>query len=77
MGDQIARGIVALTPTTDAQRWFKSQALALSSDTLQTRWTIFGAKGSSVQVPFLVVVVSWLALIFGSFGRSRPATRPS
>jgi len=70
--DQLAMRLVALTPATDAQRWFQSQALALMSDALQTRWTIFGAKGSSVQLPFVVVVVSWLALIFGSFGLFAP-----
>ena len=42
------------------------------SDALQTRWTIFGAKGSSVPVSFVVVVVFWLALIFGSFGLFAP-----
>jgi len=70
--DQIAMRLVALRPATDAQRWFQSQALALMSDALQTRWTIFGAKGSSVQAPFVVVVVSWLTLIFGSFGLFAP-----
>jgi hypothetical protein len=71
-GDQLALRVVALTPKTEAQRWFQSQALGLMSDALQTRWTIFGAKGSSVQLPFIVIVVSWLALIFGSFGLFAP-----
>ncbi len=71
-GDQIALRLLALKPATDAQRWYQTQALALMSDALQTRWTIFGEKGSSVQLPFVVVVVSWLALIFGSFGLFAP-----
>ena len=68
----IEREILDLSPQTDAQRWFKSQALALTSDILLTRWAVFGGSGSSVSTVFLVVVVFWLALIFGSFGLFAP-----
>jgi hypothetical protein len=37
-----------------------------------TRWAVFGAVGSSISLVFLVVVVFWLALIFGSFGLFAP-----
>jgi hypothetical protein len=70
--DQIAARVLALTPKTDAQRWYQSQALGLVSDVLQTRWTVFVATGSSVPLPFLVVVVSWLTVIFASFGLFAP-----
>jgi len=68
----LERQIVELSPQTDAQRWYQTQALALSSDLLQTRWTVFGATGSSISSLFLVVVVFWLALIFASFGLFAP-----
>jgi len=68
----IQRQIVDLSPKTEAQRWFKSQALVLMSDVLLTRWAVFGATGSSISTMFLVVVVFWLALIFGSFGLFAP-----
>ncbi len=73
--ERIERLIVELSPQTEAQRWFRSQALELASEVLMTRWTVFGATESSISAVFLVVVVSWLALIFGSFGLFAPGNR--
>jgi hypothetical protein len=61
-----------LTPKTDAQRTLQAQALKIATDIGQTRWQLFAQKTSSVPAPFLVVMVSWLALIFGSFGLFAP-----
>ena len=36
------------------------------------RWTVVEQLGSSLQWPFLVVVVFWLAIIFASFGLFAP-----
>ena len=64
--------ILQLAPQTDAQRWLQSQALQISSDLKETRWLVLGGRGSSVPLPFLVVVVFWLTIIFGSFGLFAP-----
>ena len=61
-----------LSPQTDAQRAFQSRALASTSDLLDMRWTVFGAVGSAIPTPFLVIVVFWLAVLFWSFGLFAP-----
>jgi hypothetical protein len=74
--EPVAQGIEArilqLSPHNDAQRWLQSQALKIGSDIMQTRWLVLGGLGSSVPVLFLVVVVFWLTIIFGSFGLFAP-----
>lgn len=64
--------IVRLSPQNDTQRRLQAQALQIGSDIMETRWLILGSVGSSVPVPFLVVVVFWLTIIFGSFGLFAP-----
>jgi hypothetical protein len=64
--------IEELTPKTDAQRNLQAQALKIGTDIGQTRWLLFSQKGSSIPTPFLVVMVSWLVLILGSFGLFAP-----
>jgi hypothetical protein len=64
--------IEALAPKTEAQRTFLAQALKTATDTAQARWLLFAQKGSSIPTPFLVVMVSWVALIFASFGLFAP-----
>jgi len=65
-------GILQLSPKNDAQRWLQSRALEIGSDIMETRWLILSALGSSIPLPFLVVVVFWLTIIFGSFGLFAP-----
>ena len=63
--------ILALTPQGDAQTWLRSRALDLGSDVFQTRLRSM-ASSNAIQLPFLVVVVSWLTVIFWSFGLLAP-----
>ena len=69
---QIEARIAQLSPQNDAQRRLQSQALQISSEIMETRWLILGGLGSSIHAPFLIVVVSWLTIIFGSFGLFAP-----
>ena len=39
---------------------------------LQARWVGIGSVGTAVPVPFLVVLVFWLTIIFTSFGLFAP-----
>ena len=64
--------IQALKPANDAQRNYQSQAVALAEDIGKTRWSLFAQKGSSIPLPFLVVMVAWLALLFASFSLFAP-----
>ena len=64
--------IEALKPENDAQRALQAQALKTAGDIGQTRWLMFAQKGGSIPTPFLVVLVSWLTLLFTSFGLFAP-----
>jgi hypothetical protein len=64
--------IEALSPQSDAQRSMQSQALTLAADVGRTRLLLFEHLGASIPVPFLVVLVFWLCIIFASFGLFAP-----
>jgi hypothetical protein len=64
--------IQGLTPKTDAQRSLQSQALKVSSDIAQARWSLFAQRGSSISVVFLIVMASWLGIVFASFSLFAP-----
>jgi hypothetical protein len=64
--------IEVLTPQSDAQRSMQSQALTLAADMARTRLLLFEHLGASIPVPFLVVLVFWLCIIFASFGLFAP-----
>jgi hypothetical protein len=59
--------IQELSPKNDLQRTAQAQAMKTIADTAQTRWLLFSQKGSSIPLPFLIVLVSWLTLLFASF----------
>ena len=64
--------IQALPAKTDAQRAFQAQAYRTAMDTAKLRWTLFSQKGSSIPLPFLVVMVAWLVLLLASFSLFAP-----
>jgi hypothetical protein len=70
--EEIENQILSLTPQTDAQRWFKSEALKLSEEVVKARWRVLGFGGGAVPMPFLVVVIFWLTVTFTSFGLYAP-----
>ena len=70
--ENIQHMLRALSPTTNAQRDLQSRALELTRDLAQMRWLLLEQRGSTIPTPFLVVLVFWLALIFGSMGLFAP-----
>jgi hypothetical protein len=64
--------IEELSPQSDAQRSLRSQALTMALDVGRTRVLLFEHLGTSIPVPFLVVLVFWLCIIFASFGLFAP-----
>jgi Protein of unknown function (DUF4239) len=46
----------------------QERATSLAEDVLEARWMAMAGTGSSVPLLFLVVVVSWLTLIFAIYG---------
>ena len=68
----LADKIRGLTPRDDSQRALQSHALALVESLLRARWLVYASGGSSVPLPFLVVLLFWLTLTFASFGLFAP-----
>jgi hypothetical protein len=56
-----------LAPQNDAQRSLQARAIQVSTDMAQTRLALFAQAGSSIPMPFLAVLMFWLAIIFASF----------
>ncbi|HTO58737.1 MAG TPA: DUF4239 domain-containing protein [Pseudomonadales bacterium] len=71
-GEQLLNSILALTPANEAQRYYQGRALEISSEILQTRWFVFNGSNRSVPIVFLVVIVCWLTVLFGSFALFAP-----
>ncbi len=68
----VQKELLELKPATDAQRWLQSSALQITSNMASARWTALQQLSSSIQWPFMVVLVFWLAVIFASFGLFAP-----
>jgi hypothetical protein len=64
--------IRTLAPTNDVQGLLKTRLVQLSDDIAQTRWLLVEQTGSSIPVPFLVVLVLWLAAISGCLSLFAP-----
>jgi hypothetical protein len=64
--------ILSLAPTDERQRWLRSQALTLSNEVLQERWLLDEQASSGIPMPFLVLLIFWLALVFATFGLFAP-----
>jgi hypothetical protein len=60
--------LLQLSPHNDVQRTLKDRAIQIATDLAQTRLLLFEQSGSAIPLPFLVVLVFWLAIIFSSFG---------
>lgn len=70
--EAIQRKLLDLSPQTDAQRWLQSTALQISGTIAAARWSVLQQLGSSIQWPFMAIMVFWLAIIFTSFGVFAP-----
>ena len=69
--EEVENQILQLSPQTDSQRWFKSEALRLSNEVLKMRWRVLEGDSSLPQT-FLNVVIFWLMATFVSFGLYAP-----
>lgn len=67
MGRGKSAKMLELSPQTEAQRALKARAVQLATDVAQTRLALFVQSDNSIPMPFLVVLVFWLTIIFASF----------
>ena len=71
--EMVHKKLQGLSPHSDTQRQLQSRALQVSGDIAETRWLLFTqVGGSSIPKPFLIMLVFWLVIIFGSFGLFSP-----
>jgi hypothetical protein len=56
-----------LSPKNDFQRSMQARAIQVSTDVAQTRLLLFAQTTNSIPMPFLVVLIFWLTIIFASF----------
>lgn len=62
-----------LSLKNDVQLSLKSQAVGITGALGQLRWLLFEQSSSSISAPLLIVVISWLAIIFASWGLFVPS----
>ncbi len=69
------KGIETLesVPTDERQKYLRTLCLTLSSNLIYERWSLEQHAGHSIPVPFLVLLIFWLAIVFASFGLFAPA----
>jgi len=71
-GEAFFTSIQKLSPQNDAQRSLKSQAVQIATDLGQMRWLLFEQTETSISLPMLIILISWLAIIFMSIGLFAP-----
>ena len=59
--------IFKLSPRNEMQRSLQARALDTVQDLGKTRLLLFAEAGMAIPIPFLVVLISWLTIIFASF----------
>jgi hypothetical protein len=59
--------IQALSPQNDIQRSIQARAVQVSTDLVQTRLLLFVETDNLIPVPFLIILIFWLIIIFASF----------
>jgi hypothetical protein len=64
--------IQGLSPQNEVQRALQAQALKMSIDLGQTRLLLFEQGGRSIPMPFLILLIFWVTIIFLSFGLFAP-----
>jgi hypothetical protein len=69
----VQRMLRDLPVKTRAEELLQVRALEVSGELAQTRWLLAENFASSIPAPFLVVLVSWLFIIFMSFGLFAPS----
>ena len=70
--DEIYNSIQELSPTTDSQRAAKAQALTALFEAGHIRWLAFERGSSSASIQLLLVLASWVTVLFISFGIFAP-----
>ena len=56
-----------LSPQTDEQRSLKDRAIQVSTNIAHTRLLLFTQRDNPIPIPFLIVLIFWVSIIFANF----------
>jgi uncharacterized membrane protein len=73
MLEGVQEALLALQPLGERQAFLRTLCLKLSSTMIEARWSLETRGSHSIPVPFLVLLIFWLAIVFASFGLFAPA----
>jgi hypothetical protein len=71
-GNAVYSAIEGLSPHDDTQRKLKDQATTLATDFAQLRSLLVAQSVASISIPMLIILVSWLFVIFLGFSVLAP-----
>lgn len=72
IGRAAFHAVQSLTPGNEPQRQYYSQALLAANQILQARLILFEQSTIRMPLPFLIVLVFWLCILFASFSLFSP-----
>jgi hypothetical protein len=73
-GRELYRKIQELVPQNDMQRRLQAQALDICQSLGSMRWLLAAQQeGTAIPMPFMLILIFWLAALFASFGLFAPA----
>src|SRR5215467_1367221 len=72
MLESVQDAVLALKPKDERQTYLRTLCATLSSTLIQARWSLEQRTGHSTPVPFLILLIFWLAIVFASFGLFAP-----
>ncbi len=72
-GELLYQQIQDLKPMDEAQQELKRRILQLTHDLARVRLSLFSHLSSSIPLPFLVVLLSWISVLFAGFSVMAPA----
>jgi hypothetical protein len=70
--EEVQDMIEQLTPNDEPHRIVRTQALQTCTDLMQSRWLTIEKAQSTLPTPLLVMLISWLTVLFTSLGLLAP-----
>ena len=72
MMEQVHDAILELSPGNERQRWLIGRARQLADAVSETGWLVVEQNSAAIPLPFLILLVFWLTLLFASYGLFAP-----
>jgi len=72
MLESVQDEVLDLEPKNPQQNYLRTLCLTLTSSIIQAGWSLETLTGQSIPLPFLVLLVFWLSMVFASFGLFAP-----